>query len=416
MVIEIRLSNFFSIKDEITLDLRTGGSKSQQTQRLQANTFLCKDEQLLKSVAIYGANASGKSNIIKAIRFSVQMVLQSHLYNENVVFNIMPFKFEDYPQKPSCFMIRFVVEDIEYEYSFSFTRLGIETEKLFYYPNGRRAKIFIRNENAGKEKSNIYSFGVAIRKPFDVAENTSRKTLYISRASQMDREIAKDIFMFFVEKICLGFVFEPQIIEKLFIENKDTILKALQIADSDIVNINIEKIKQPHKNVNVDLANKQVVEQNMTMDLLNFTTYHKVNRVIPFNLTLEESAGTQTLFYTILNVIDVIKNNKFLLLDEIENSLHSKIVEYIVGLFHLGDSAQIVYTTHNTNLLNLNKLRKDQIYFVNKKDDGSSDLYSLFDYKDFRDTMDVEKAYLQGRFDAVPYIDDGLENLKTIIK
>jgi AAA15 family ATPase/GTPase len=91
-------------------------------------------------------------------------------------------------------------------------------------------------------------------------------------------------------------------------------------------------------------------------------------------------------------------------------------VEYIVELFHASNSSQIIYTTHNTNLLNLDKLRKDQICFVNKRDDGSSDLYSLFDYKDFRDTMDVEKAYLQGRFDAIPYIDDSLDNLKTLIQ
>jgi AAA15 family ATPase/GTPase len=117
-----------------------------------------------------------------------------------------------------------------------------------------------------------------------------------------------------------------------------------------------------------------------------------------------------------LTVIDIVKNNKILLIDEIETSLHSKIVEYIVELFHASNSAQIIYTTHNTNLLNLDKLRKDQIYFVNKRDDGSSDLYSLFDYKDFRDTMDVEKAYLQGRFDAIPYIDDSLDNLKTLIQ
>jgi len=85
-----------------------------------------------------------------------------------------------------------------------------------------------------------------------------------------------------------------------------------------------------------------------------------------------------------------------MLIDEIETSLHSKIVEYIIDLFHASSSAQIIFTTHNTSLLNLSKMRKDQIYFVNKKEDGSSDLYSLFDYKDFRDNMNLEKFYLQG--------------------
>ena len=102
--------------------------------------------------------------------------------------------------------------------------------------------------------------------------------------------------------------------------------------------------------------------------------------------------------------------NKILLIDEIETQLHIKLVEYIIGLFNKSESAQLIYTTHNTYLLNTNKLRKDQIYFVNKRDDGSSDLYSLFDYKDFRDGLDAEKAYLQGRFDAIPYIDEQTDN------
>ena len=104
--------------------------------------------------------------------------------------------------------------------------------------------------------------------------------------------------------------------------------------------------------------------------------------------------------------IFIVKNNKILLIDEIETSLHTKLVEYIIGLFHKSESAQLIYTTHNTYLLNTCKLRKDQIYFVNKRNDGSSDLYSLYDYKDFRENMNLEKAYLQGRFDAIPYIDE----------
>ena len=127
---------------------------------------------------------------------------------------------------------------------------------------------------------------------------------------------------------------------------------------------------------------------------------------------MEESAGTQVLFMMMLTIMNVIKENKVLLIDEIETSLHTKLVEYIIDLFHHSDSAQLIYTTHNTNLLDTNKLRRDQVYFVNKRDDASSDLYSLFDYKDFRENMDMEKAYLQGRFDAIPYIDDSSDYLK----
>jgi len=416
MILEIRLSNFFSIKNEVVLDMRAGNGKSAQMQRLLTNTFSYNDEQILKSAAIYGANASGKSNIIKAIRFCVSTIWFSHTNNENVIFDFVPFKFDGYQQKPSNFFIRFVIKGIEYEYSFSLTQKEIISEELYYYPNGRRAKIFTRNENNGTTKSEIYSFASAIRKPLDVAENTSRKTLYISRASQMDREIPKTIFRFFAEKIYIGYHTDTSIIERLFQFNKDVLLKALQIADSDIVDIRMLKQYVPAKTFSVDMLENKAKMEDAVQTQLIFLTYHKRNPKVPFNLTTEESAGTVLLFYMMLTIIDAVKNNKIFIIDELGISLHTKITEYILNLFHASDSAQIIYTTHNTNLLDFNILRKDQIYFVNKKDDGSSDLYSLFDYKDFRDTMDVEKAYLQGRFDAIPYINDSAENLKTIIQ
>ena len=116
-----------------------------------------------------------------------------------------------------------------------------------------------------------------------------------------------------------------------------------------------------------------------------------------------------------LTILDVVKKNKILLIDEIEDSLHPKIIEYIIDIFNMGKSAQLIFSTHNTNLLDLSKFRKDQIWFVNKKEDGGSELYSLYDYNDFRDTMDLEKAYLQGRFDSIPIIDDSKEKLEAII-
>ena len=198
-------------------------------------------------------------------------------------------------------------------------------------------------------------------------------------------------------------------------ENKIELLKALQIADSDISDIRIRKEFRQTKNFNADLVSNKVSVEDVEREHLIITTYHKLNPTTPFDFESEESDGTRVMFHIMLTILDILKNNKILLIDELENSLHSKIVEYIVGLFHASNTAQLIYTTHNTNLLDLNKLRKDQIYFVNKKEDASTDLYSLFDYKDFRDTMDAEKAYLQGRFDAIPYINDSLENLKSLV-
>ena len=420
MILEIRLSNFFSIKEEIVLDLTAGSSQSKRVQDLSQNVFQFKDTTVLKTVALYGANASGKSSIIKSIRFCCKMVFESHKHNENTTYNFHPFKFEGYKNKPSSFLIRFVLNNVEYEYSFSLTQKEILTEELYYYPNNRRAKIFTRDETIKGTKSDKYSFGTSIKRPMDVAENTSNKTLYISRSSQMDREIGKEIFNFFNEKFLLQYYdFNAISIEALFVTNKPAILEALQIADSDIVDIRIKRQDIPVRNLELKVPSivteSTAIWTDAIQQSIQLFTYHKAAPEVAFDFDMEESDGTKNLFFIILSLLDVVKNNKILLIDEIESSLHTSIVEFIIKMFHAGDSAQLIYSTHNTNLLNLNKVRKDQIYFVNKKTDASTELYSLFDFKDFRENMDVEKAYLQGRFDAIPVIDDSGANLKSML-
>ncbi len=416
MVLEIHLSNFFSIKDEIVLDLMAGSLNTQKSKALKHNVIEVGKTKVLKTVVLYGANASGKSNIIKAIRFCNAMVFGSHLHNENTIFNFQPFKFKGYPQKPGTYSIRFISNQVEYEYSFSLTRTEIVTESLYYYPKGRRAKVFTRDERLGNTKKEVYSFGALIKRPMDVAENTSRKTLYISRASQMDRLVGKELFRFFHERFILGYKgFNESSIELLFNENKDLLLQALKMADSDIVEVKMKKELQKLKNFKADFNANQAIVEDIEREHLRITTYHKSSPKIPFDFNTEESAGTIKLFFIMLTLLDIVKNDKILIIDEIEDSLHTQIIEYILELFNAGKQAQLIFSTHNTKLLNLNRLRKDQIFFVNKKEDGSTDLYSLYDYNDFRDTMDVEKAYLQGRFDAVPFIDDSIESLKSII-
>ena len=268
----------------------------------------------------------------------------------------------------------------------------------------------------GTYKTDKYSFRTGIKKPLDVAENTSEKTLYISRASQMDREMGKEIFTFFSEQFILAYTGTTNAnVETLIKENKLLLIKALQIADNDIVNIKLDKKKVPVKSFSYTFPAGTATVKDEEQELLHITTYHRTAPGVPFDFNIEESDGTKNLFMILLTVLDIVRNNKVLLIDEIELSLHSIIVEFIIQLFYAGTSAQLIFSTHNTKLLDLSKIRKDQIYFVNKKADASTDLYSLFDYKDFRDTMDVEKAYLQGRFDAIPFINDSIANLKSLI-
>ena len=410
MVLQIRLSNFFSINEEVVLDMQAASLQTKESKDLLGNTFVCNDERLLKTVAIYGANASGKSNIIKAIRACVQMIFESHNYNENTIFAFTPFKFGGIG-KPSRFYIRFLIEGVEYEYSFTLTKTEIITEELYYYPNGRKKLVFARDERKGPDKKDIYEFRSAIRRPMDVAGNTSKKTLFVSRASQMDRDVAKDVFRYFNERFILNyFGYNSYSIESLLNESKVLILKVLKAADSDIIDIHSQhELRSLTTAVFDPLSNQILSKDDIQKPQLKITTFHRNNPEVPFDFYSEESSGTQEFFHMMLTILNIIKGNKILLIDEISMGLHVNLVEYILNLFHKSESAQLIFSTHNTNLLNMRKLRKDQVYFVNKRDDGSSEMYSLFDFKDFRENMDAEKAYLQGRFDAIPYIDESMK-------
>jgi AAA15 family ATPase/GTPase len=419
MILEVRLQNFFSIREQVTLSMYAGGSKSQKTAELQGNTVRVGKDTILKSAAIYGSNASGKSNILKAIDFGRDMVLSSHSYNDNTIFAFEPFKLDSYANAPSIFFISFVTSGIRYDYSFSLTKTAILTEELYSYPNGRKVKIFTRNEQAGAEKRDKYSFGHKITKPMDVARNTSNKTLYISRASQMDREIAREIFKFFSNIIVVIpdiylMSLRTDIIDGLLAENKNEVLRIMQQADSDIIDVGTTKEK-------INMPSFQLVENDSfkviseVRDVIIITTRHCTNKNVAFNMQTEESQGTKILFILLLLMMDVIKKDGVILVDELDSSLHNALLRYLIQLFHSSDKGQIVFSTHNTNLLDMDVFRKDQIYFVSKRDNGSSELYSLYDYKDFRDTMDLEKAYLNGRFDAIPKINASKNAINEVL-
>ena len=421
MLLEMRFANFFSIKEEVCIDFKAGNIKTVAAKNLADNIFTVNEETLLKVQGIYGPNASGKSSIIKAAFFCRQLVIDSFQNNEGVVFSFIPFKFDGYYEKPSSFFINFITDGIEYEYSFTLTRNQILTEELYYYPGKRRAKIFTRDESAGTKKFDIYSFGEGLFiRPLDVAQSTGKTTLFISRASQMDREIAKKIYNYFRTELLIGLPqLSGQYAVDLFNENKKLIIEALKMADSDITDMNVKIERSPFIADTFNISRKgMLLSPNTikTVEIINFYTVHKRNPDITFNLEGEESAGTIQIFNLLLILLDVCKNGKTLILDEFDASLHTELAQFILDLINASKSAQLLFTSHNTNLLDIKKMRRDQILFTNKKEDGSTEVYSLFDFKDFRENMDAEKCYLQGRFDAVPYINSSVKTIKNLLE
>ena len=408
MILKIEFENFFSIRDRVRIDFRAANINTTLARELSLNVMEWKGVPILKAIGLFGPNASGKSNILKAITFCCRMILDSHLNNEGVTFNFEPFKFDGWQNKPSRFLIDFVCEDVEYEYAFELTRERIISESLYHYPVGRRAKIFVRDAE-GK-----YSFGIGVMtKPSDVALNTSKKNLFLSRASSMNRGIAQKIYSYFMNQFLLGLVnMNDMSALDSFNAYKKVILKALEICDTDITDIEVRKEQIPAPIVvpgQTELSYKLV-------DVLRFKTIHRNQKDIMFDMDMEESNGTRKLFQILIRLLDVVKNKKNIMMDEFDMGLHTRLADFILDLIHASESSQLLFTSHNTNLIDVKRLRRDQIVFVNKSGNGATEVYSLYDFKDFRENMDAEKGYIQGRFDAVPYVDSSAQSIKQLLE
>ena len=408
MIFKIEFENFYSIKDRIRIDFRAANINTALARELKHNVMEWNGVPILKSVGLFGPNASGKSNILTAISFCCRMVLESHLNNEGAVFNFEPFKFDGMQDKPSKFLIDFVCENVEYEYAFELTKSRILAESLYHYPVGRRAKVFVRKADG------TYSFGNGvIAKPGDVVLNTSDKNLFLSRASSMNREIGQKLYRYFMNQFLLGLVnVNDMMVLDSFNTYKRVILKALEICDTDITDIDVRKEQIPAPTV----VTGQAELSYRLVDILRFKTVHRNQPDVMFDMDMEESSGTRKLFQILLRLLDVVKYKKGIMMDEFDMGLHTRLADFILDLIHASEGSQLLFSSHNTNLIDVKRLRRDQIVFVNKTENGATEVYSLYDFKDFRENMDAEKGYIQGRFDAVPYVDSSVECIKQLLE
>lgn len=410
LLLAIELENIYSIRDTVRIDFRAANIKTKQAKMLTDNVFVWNKQKILKTIGLFGPNAAGKSNIVNAIRFFCMLVLECLQHNEGTTFNFRPFKFEGYDQKPSRFFINFVCGGIEYEYQYTLTRDEIKTESLYFYsPNHRRSLIFERN-------GSIYHYGtkVTIVRPKDVEMNTTRKNLFLTRASSMNRELFATLYTFFLRTFLLHLKDSREVFtEEYLAKNKHLILEFLHLCDSDICDIAVRNatIQNPFK-LTID---DQAVEQE-SIRIRQILTFHKAHPEVAFNLDTEESDGTRQLFMLIHRLIDVHTNGKALILDEFDRSAHIRMAEFVLNYIHASQSSQLLYSSHNVRLIDMKHMRKDQIVFVEKDENGATSAKRMVDYKEFRENMDAVKAYINGYFGAVPCIETSVSVLKQIIK
>ena len=414
MLIEFSVKNFLSFKEKVTLSMEKGNG-DENLENVITNNIT----DLLKTAAIYGANASGKSNILKAFTCAILMVRNSNLIPIEGKWNfIKPFSFDETSKKsPSEFEFIFIVNNVKYRYFFSADENKVYDEILDAYYSQKPTNIFTRT------KTNNYVFNSDKNKLESLATNNTENKLFLSTATTWNYDKTKDAFLWFSTAIDTYDSFN-EIADKDLIDysNDDESLKTFSLKllkeadilikditvdyeekeiDSTMVDMFIPPLarngkKYKIKNVNIELEH-EVVDNN------NNRHIYKLN----FN---EESSGTRVLFAFAPFLKRAFENTKIIIVDELEKSMHPSLVKFIVKLFNNENinksNSQLIFTTHATNLLDLELLRRDQIWFTEKNpDNGVSELYPLDSFS-VRKDENISKGYINGRYGAIPFIKD----------
>lgn len=399
MLLEVSVENFLSYKDRVSFSMLADG-----TEGLDSNYQLIKDKKILKTAAMYGANASGKSNLFKIISLAVNMIHYSNNFDINSTLPVTPFFSRK--NEPSSFEIIFYKNDVKYVYGFVADKEAVHEEYLYYYPKGRQAKIF--------DRTNItdFSFPKEDAKVLgEISKFTNKNKFFLSTATNWNYSKTKPAYDFMTIdlNICSD-VEDLSLLAYNLYDNKENkelkkfALDFLKKADINIIDYKIKLIDIPKEH----LKNIPEPYRNLENKVFDITFTHLVDEK-KYELDFdEESLGTKTIFILIPFISMVLDSKRVLIIDELDKSLHPLLVELIVTMFNNPEinknGAQLIFNTHDTNLLNLNLLRRDQIWFVEKSEKtGSSDLYAMSDFSK-RENENIEQGYLLGRYGAIPFI------------
>lgn len=408
MILEYTCENYRSIKEKVVFSMLA--SKDNSFENLLVDY---KGTLINKVAAIYGANGSGKTSFLDSLNFLKILICNSN--NRQPGDKIMQISHKLSKQNtPTTYAIQFVKNDVRYAYGLSYTPEQIISEYLYYFPNGKQAKIFDRSLNE-------ISFGDKFKKDFETILNFMKPNkLFLSvSANYSSVKEAELVFLFFREDL----IFYPQPVE---ISNwleysterfmKDPELKKLFIDFMKSVDTPIQSMDTKFEKTQMS---SEFIPDNIPDEIKPFfaqmkevtSTEANINYGL-FSVNLnEESRGIQKLFEVFGPIIDIIFKDKVLIWDEMETSLHPQIVKEILRLIMHGkkdSKAQLIFSTHNTNLLDLNTFRRDQIWFTELNESRATDLYSLAELKNVRKDENISKGYMNGKYGAIPFIHNPL--------
>ncbi len=413
MLVRFRVANHRSIRDEQVLNFTRAPRST--TPAFSARFGI----DVLRVAGIYGANASGKSNVLNALGFMSDAVARSHTsWPASGPIKRAPFRLDTYTrQQPSEYELDFLVDDVLYTYGFRLNNERILSEWLWSYPNGRKVHLFSRNEDGALR------FGKSLRGPNRAIQKLTRpNSLFLSAAAQNNHPQLDPIYAWLTNKIRHPSNILPISGDLLHdIQYRHRTLNMLRAADLGITDLSIHE-RQLTKSDNImfdalrtfaetvgDDQSLELPDSIQTVKLHHSTAAHPKGIAIPFEA---ESVGTKVLFGLAPLIFETLDEGGILCIDEFDSSLHPLIMGSIVRLFQHEDSnpnnGQLVFNANDTSLLypvsEQESLFRDQIWFTEKDADGATRLYPLSDFHP-RKQENIRRGYLQGRYGAVPIID-----------
>lgn len=427
---EFSFGNYRSFKDIQTLNLSAAKIKSKYDSIDINNVIENKNFKVLKTKAIYGANSSGKSNIVKAFLTFIKIIRQS-VKDENVLDLVEPFRLStETENEPSFFQLIFWHENIKYRYGFELDNKEISSEWLFAKPNERELPYFIREGQKIIEidKTN-FSEGNKLLSLFEGEESDNEifrnNSLFLSSLSslgfgKLSKSLVEDIASIFVVN-GLGhqglYSYAGDSLENS--SKKKYILDFLKKGDTGIKDVGTYEISEEDLPADLDEETMSKIAKKNKRILISsrkkFDADLKYTSSVDTPFKMMESEGTLKLFELAPIVYEALKQDRTLIIDEFDARFHPLLTKKIIELFNStqNKNSQLIFITHDTNMLSADLLRRDQIEFVEKDKYGASHLYSLVQFKGIRNNASFEKDYIHGKYGAIPFLGDFDKLLNT---
>ena len=428
MLIEFKVANFRSIREEQTFSLVAGNvDKELSSCVIDRELPGLSGVKFLKGAAIYGANASGKSNLIEAVRFVTNFVRRSATkIQPGDPTGAEPFKLDRVSaSQPSEFEITFVSENDRFVFGFSVTPTRVIEEYLVAYPKGAPQRWYHRTFNAEKNTYEWAKPSTSFKQDKSLQDKTRENSLFLSVGPQFNHAQLTEVFNWFKNSVRFIHLSADAMLHPGFTADlvakpthHDRILNLLKSADIGVADAMIQEkeisVEELRQNMSPSMLARIEKDGAKSVKNIEISLTHKADGMEPVALNFddEESAGTRRFFSLIGPWTDILDKGHMVFIDEIETSLHPILVKELLKLLLCSKNnpkgAQVVFTTHNPVLLDGSLMRRDQIWFTEKSPAGATHIYPLTDYQPRKDEA-LAKGYLAGRYGAIPFMPEGLK-------